>query len=449
MPLTTLAYRATIGLIWALALWHSWISRGLFVDGSAFLLNIVRHVWFFDFYPPRLYAMIAAQVPIMTAVTVGVTDLHLLARLLSLGLFALPTFFYTLALVRARHDAVLLAVVIAAIGSIFMTTSFFIVGEYNSAYAMAILVAVRLVTARKLTPGDGLALLAIAAMSIRTYEVFIYLGPLLAAMTLWQVWRMPRRPIVPALLHLAAAACFIAAMAVAIDSVVHPYSAEHLAETYFMALNFWQNMQFDLAFIPVATVAIWALVRPEHLATMRPYRWAGICIVLLALSPLLALGDTMVRPLAKSQYVARTVGGVIIAAMVAFVWCYGAERLGAWRVRVVLQDKSTRRRVLALACLILVAVLPSDIFLSLTWQSFLKSFREVVTSHRGLVAYETTPLAHPPDLLMVENWTISTQSLILRSRPGDGIVLPPRSFTDWVPFPPDNPPNIGRFAWRD
>ncbi|HEY6982154.1 hypothetical protein [Reyranella sp.] len=449
MPLTTLAYRATIGLIWALALWHSWISRGLFVDGSAFLLNIVRHVWFFDFYPPRLYAMIAAQVPIMTAVTVGVTDLHLLARLLSLGLFALPTFFYTLALVRARHDAVLLAVVIAAIGSIFMTTSFFIVGEYNSAYAMAILVAVRLVTARKLTPGDGLALLAIAAMSIRTYEVFIYLGPLLAAMTLWQVWRMPRRPIVPALLHLAAAACFIAAMAVAIDSVVHPYSAEHLAETYFMALNFWQNMQFDLAFIPVATVAIWALVRPEHLATMRPYRWAGICIVLLALSPLLALGDTMVRPLAKSQYVARTVGGVIIAAMVAFVWCYGAERLGAWRVRVVLQDKSTRRRVLVLACLILVAVLPSDIFLSLTWQSFLKSFREVVTSHRGLVAYETTPLAHPPDLLMVENWTISTQSLILRSRPGDGIVLPPRSFTDWVPFPPDNPPNIGRFAWRD
>ena len=34
----------------------------------------------------------------MTAVTLGVTDLHLLARLLSFGLFALPTVFYTLAL---------------------------------------------------------------------------------------------------------------------------------------------------------------------------------------------------------------------------------------------------------------------------------------------------------------------------------------------------------------
>ena len=32
----------------------------------------------------------------------------------------------------------LLAAVIAAIGVVFMTTSFFIVGEYNTAYAIAI-----------------------------------------------------------------------------------------------------------------------------------------------------------------------------------------------------------------------------------------------------------------------------------------------------------------------
>ena len=51
----------------------------------------MRREWFFDFYAPRLYAMVVGQIPIMTAVTLGVTDLHLLARLLSLGLFALPT----------------------------------------------------------------------------------------------------------------------------------------------------------------------------------------------------------------------------------------------------------------------------------------------------------------------------------------------------------------------
>ena len=81
------AYWATVALIWALALWHSWTSRGLFVDGANFLVHIVRQEGFFDFYMPRLYAMVLGQLPVMTAVTLGVTDLHLLARLLSLGLW--------------------------------------------------------------------------------------------------------------------------------------------------------------------------------------------------------------------------------------------------------------------------------------------------------------------------------------------------------------------------
>ncbi|MBS0222148.1 MAG: hypothetical protein JSR91_15540 [Proteobacteria bacterium] len=449
MPSRILAYRATIGLIWALALWHSWICRGLFIDGSAFLVNIVHYEQFFEFYPPRAYAMIAAQVPVVAGIKLGITDLHQLGRLFSLGLFALPTVLYTLALVRARHDAVVLAIVITAIGGVFMTTSFFIIGEYNTAYALAILVAVWLVTAERLTVGDGLVLLAAAAFSIRTYEVFIYLGPLLAAMTLWQVRRVERRPVVPMLLYLGAAACFIAGMAVAIDSVVHPYSATHLAETYDMALDFWQNLQFDFAFVAMLIVAIWALVRPEQLATLRPYRWSAIFAVLLALSPLLALADTVVRPLAKSHYVARTVCGLVIAAMVVFLWCHAARMFENWRLRRVLRDEGTRRRVLGLACLILLAILPSDIFLSLTWQSYIGSLRQVVTTHTGLVAYEETPLAHRPDLLLVENWALPSQSLILRSRPGDGIVRPPRDFSDWLPFPLDNPPDLGRFVWRD
>ena len=150
----TTAYRATVAIIWALALWHSWTSRGLFVDGANFLVHIVRQEAFFDFYLPRVYAMVLGQIPVMTAVTLGVTDLHLLARLLSLGLFALPTIFYTLALHRAKDDAVLLAVVIAAIAIVFMTTSFFIVGEYNTLYAVTILIAVRLATADRPTWPD-------------------------------------------------------------------------------------------------------------------------------------------------------------------------------------------------------------------------------------------------------------------------------------------------------
>jgi len=253
-------------------------------------------------------------------VTLGITDLHLLARLLSLGLFGLPTLFYTFALHRVKDEPVLMAIVIAAIAIVFMTTSFFIVGEYNTAYAITMMIAVRLATAQRLTFADSLVLVLAAALATRTYEVMIYLGPLLSLMILWRVWRAPARPIVPTLLHLVAVGFCIFAMFVAIDSVVFPHSAEHLEESWHQAFFFWQNMQFDFVFIAALIIVVWALLRPGDLGTLRPYRWALICLAILALSPLLALTDTLVRPLAKSQYVARMASGLVIAFMVVVIW---------------------------------------------------------------------------------------------------------------------------------
>lgn len=452
MPSNTLAYRSTICLIWALALWHSWICRGLFVDGSAFVLSIVKYEWFFYFYPPRMYAMIASQIPIMAAVILGVTDLHLLSRLLSLGLFGLPTLLYTFALVRARHDAVLLAGVIAVIGMVFLPTSFFIVGEYNTIYALAMLVAVRLATAERLRLGDSIVLAALAAFSLRVYEAMLYLGPLLSAMTLWRAWRAPARPLVPLVLHLAAAALFVAACAIAVDAVVQPFSPLvelHLGETLQQAKLFWQNMQFDMVFAATLIVVVWALVRPADLATARPYRWAALALVLLMLSPLLALGGTLVRPLAKSQYISRTMGGLVVAGVIAFLWLYVSDMHNRLKALIVLRRSGAARRLLVFACLMPVAMLPSDIFLSRTWVAYLDDMRGTVTSHGGLIAFEDTPLSRWPDVLLVEEWVLPSQSLVLRSKETDGIVLPPRSYDEWLPFPPLEPPNLGRFFWRD
>ncbi len=190
MPTTSVAYKATVGLLWTLVLWHSWECRGLFVDGSAFLVQVARREFFFDFYDPRLFAMVLGQAPILTAVFLGVTDLHLLAQLLSLGLFALPTALYHLALQRVKDDPILLSAVLAAIGVVFMTTSFFIVGEYNTAYAIGMVVAVRLATAQRLTVEDGAFLVAVGLLAIRAYEVMLYLGPVLALMIAWTIYRV-------------------------------------------------------------------------------------------------------------------------------------------------------------------------------------------------------------------------------------------------------------------
>jgi hypothetical protein len=449
MPTTKVAYRTTVCLIWGLALWHSWESRGLFVDGSAFLVQIARREWFFDFYAPRLYAMVVGQAPIMTAIFLGVTDLHLLARLLSLGLFALPTALYHLALVRVKDDAVLLAAVIAAIAVVFMTTSFFIVGEYNTAYAIAVLVAVRLVTAERLTLVDGLFLAIIGGLAIRTYEAMLYLGPLLSVMIVWAIWRAPSRPWLPTTLHLLSVAGFIAGMFVAIGSLTRPYSVEHLDETIETATNFWQNMQFDLAVAAALVVVVWALVRPHDLVCGKLYRWAAVCLVILALSPLLMLGDIVVRPLAKSQYVARTAAGLIIASIVIFIWAYASNVRGKLAAFVVLGTPEAARRFLIFALLILLAVLPSDIFLTQSWASYLDAMRTAVRGRDGVITFEESPLSRYPYNLLVEAWILPSQSLALRARQGDGIVAPPKDFNAWQPFPPAQPYPLGKYVWRD
>jgi hypothetical protein len=448
MP-TIIAYRTTIGLLWGLALWHSWESRGLFVDGSAFLVQIARREWFFDFYAPRLYAMVVGQIPVMTALFLGVTDLHLMARLLSFGLFVVPTAFYHLALMRAKDDPVLLAAVVAAIALVFMTTSFFIVGEYNTAYALTIMVAVRLVTAERLTVFDSLVLAAVAFLAIRTYEVMIYLGPLLAAMIFWALHRVPSRPILPTALHLAAAGMFLAGMVVATGSILTPYSEEHLSDTVATATNFWQNLQFDMVLLAALIVVVWALIKPRALLGTRPYAWAALFLVVLALSPILAMNDTLVRPLAKSQYVARTAAGLVVASIVIFIWAYRSKVGARLPVFAILRMPDPARRFVAFALLMLLAGLPADIYLTRTWMQYLDAVRSVVRAQPGVIAFESTSLSKNPHLHLIEAWILPSQSLVLRAKRGDGIIAPPQNFNSWQPFPPADPYALGAFVWRD
>ncbi len=403
MPTTTVAYRATVGLLWILALWCSWESRGLFVDGSAFLVQVARREFFFDFYDPRLYAMVLGQAPILTAVFLGVTDLHLLAQLLSLGLFALPTALYHLALMRVKDDPVLLAAVLAAIGVVFMTTSFFIVGEYNTAYAIGIVVAVRLVTAKELTVADGAFLVAVGLLAVRTYEVMLYLGPLLALMIAWTVYRIRPRPLAATLLYLLAIPAFprrhvggggsgSSILSPRTISAGPPRRFSTPGRTSSSTWRWGRPWSFSVGRCGVRGTS----------PAAQPYIFAGIFLALLALSPLLVLTDSLVRPHAKSQYTARSLAGLVVATIVVLMWLYTSPVGARLASFVALRRPDVSRRMLAFACLMVLAVLPSNIYLTLEWCSYLDTVKTIVRGNRGVIAYEATPLSRRPLETLVE-----------------------------------------------
>jgi hypothetical protein len=171
--------------------------------------------------------------------------------------------------------------------------------------------------------------------------------------------------------------------------------------------------------------------------------------MLLALSPLLVLSDGLVRPLAKSQYVARTVSGLIIATMIVLITAYRSPAVGRLRTMTALSLPAAGGRFLTFAFVMLLASLPADLFLTQSWVNYLDAMRASVRAQGGVIAVEDTPIGSRPHSLLVENWVLTSQSLLVRGKPTDGVLAPPRDFTEWVPFPPTELPNMGRFYWRD
>jgi len=134
IPLS-MAYRGVVLLLWVLVVHNAVESRGLFWDGSSFLVNLLDRERFHDFYAARAHIDWLTQAPMLLLADAGLRDTRLLAMAYSATLFAVPAALYQLALARVRHDPLLLSAAIAIIVLVYLPTSFFIVGEYNATFA--------------------------------------------------------------------------------------------------------------------------------------------------------------------------------------------------------------------------------------------------------------------------------------------------------------------------
>ncbi len=122
------------------------------------------------------------------------------------------------------------------------------------------------------------------------------------------------------------------------------------------------------------------------------------------------------RPLAKSQYVARQAAGMVIVAIVLFIWFYGSLLRDKLAVFAALRAPEAARRFLIFAVVVVLAILPSDIYLTRTWSSYLDVVRAEVLAKGGVIAFEDSPLSRHPYDLLVEAWILPGQSLALQGQ---------------------------------
>ena len=78
IPLS-MAYRGVVLLLWVLVAHNAMESRGLFWDGASFLVNLLDHRDFHDFYAARAHVDWVTQAPVLLLAEWGVRDTRMLA----------------------------------------------------------------------------------------------------------------------------------------------------------------------------------------------------------------------------------------------------------------------------------------------------------------------------------------------------------------------------------
>jgi len=444
------AYRSVVVLLWALAINAAVASRGLFWDGSSFLANILELGDVHDFYVARAHVDWVTQLPVLALAELGLRDTRLLAMVYSATLFALPAALYHAALARVRHDAVLLGIVIAAIAIVYLPTSFFIVGEYNTTYAAA-----TLAMAVALTPGerlrDAALLCLLGLLAVRSYEAMVYLGPLLAAAIVWS-WRKPGDPWGdPWARGLAAIAAlaFLAGAVVAGTAIVDYWSHPHFVKVRSTSMAFWQNLQFVIPLVGLALSAAIAVLRPSWLQGSGPAVIVGIAAAALVFSPWYRLLDDHSILYPPAHYLARQAAGLVLAILLACMWLHVAWRRRPPKVLATLRlPEVSRRLVLAMTALVLAAAVP-DVALTGLWSEYLARLRALVDTREGIIRAADLPLLDWPDKLFAQDWTLPAMSALVSRTPGRAYVLADKDYLSNPPFDPacGTLPRLKGYGW--
>jgi hypothetical protein len=440
-------YRIVALLLWALAGYAIVTCRGLFWDGSSFLVNILDLGKVHDFYTARANVDWVTQLPVLALSELGVRDTRLLAMAYSATLFALPTALYHFALARARDDAVLLGIVMGAIVTVYLPTCFFIVGEYNTAYASAVAAMVVALAKGERRLGDAVVLCVLGVLCVRSYEAMVYLGPLLAAAIVWSM-RNGGTPQARWLAAIAALA-FLAAAVVAGAAIVDYWDHPHFVKVRSTSFEFWQNLQLVIPLAGLAICAVVAVLRPSWLRGRGPVVVIAIAAVALVLSPWYRLLDDHSILYPPAHYLARQAAGFLLAILLVCMWLQVAWQQRPPRLFTILRlPDVSRRLVLAMTALVVAAAVP-DVALTGLWSDYLGRMRALVDSREGIIRASALPVLDWPDKLFAQDWSLPATSALVSRTPGRAFVLADKDYLSNPPFDPacGTLPRLEGYGW--
>jgi hypothetical protein len=328
-----------------------------------------------------------------------------------------------------------------------LPTSFFIVGEYNTAFAAATSSMAVTLTERGRRLGDAAFLCVLGVLCVRSYEAMTYLGPLLAAAIVWSMRTstdgMTRLPAA------IAALAFLAASVVSAATIAEYWSHPHFVKVRSMSFDFWQNLQFAIPLIGLAICAAIGLVRPSWLQGRGPLVVIAIAATALAFTPWYRLldQDSILYP--PAHYLARQAAGLLLALLLVCMWLHVGWQRGPPAALVTLRLPAVARRLVAAMTVLTIAAALPDAALTRLWSDYLERLRALVDSREGIIRARDLPLLDWPDKLFVQDWSLPAMSAIVSRTPGRAFV---RVDNDYLGNPPFDPacgtlPRLKGYGW--
>lgn len=406
--------KAVFVIICIVALMQIIAERGLYADGAYYLVRILRDQDFFvtnDY--ARLFVSWFTQFPTVFAVKIGITQMHFLIFLFSAWLIACPILFWTAALWKLRRD-LLFWPFVAMFSAIFFLSNFFIIGEYNTAYAAS---AYCLAVFLKKDDADSfdLALLALAAaVLVMSYASTMFMGVLLAALALREFLRPQQtkgKKIYWAILTL----IFALSVCVGTYGFLHPGNPDSKAHAMDLSVLHQAHIWLVM-FVPTAICAQF-FVKQE--------KWSHIISFLCLCSAALILSQVFpTTPYAA--YGTRTFCGLALFIFsVCLIW-------------IKMRHRTCSPANCAVPAFALLAVLASfDIGHSLSYAQYIADFRHKLQTPVHVISFVEFREDVPDDMLYAWCWTYPSMSVLLRSSMQAPIVTNPSFCPDPLQKMPD------------
>jgi hypothetical protein len=421
-------------LICGLAILQVYAAKGLYADGSYFLVDILSSKGFYAVDKARLFALLVTQAPVVLAMETRVYDLNTLIRIHSLGLIAIPLGFWISALL-IQTKTCFFWLFVAAFCVSYLSSGFFAIGEFNIAYAMVAFCA-SILLKESVGKIGGAALVLTAIILARSYEAMIFLGPLLIIICIFRLLRDTHESKYFKSALIVSSFLFAADSTLSLWSLMFPPSQHDLAAAADLRPALKSEHFIYLASMGLLFLASWFF-------NMRHLNKFVIGTALLVSIVYVSNADYWNPPSMNYQF--RELSGGMLAVVIAFsAFHYFSFELNS---------KATESLNLAstsIVFLLFVSLIYPFYRYTFGYIEWVKTFEQEVVNRTGIVPFENTKIPYArraSELNALYNWVWTNPSLsqVLRINNAGAIILNSRDYTGW-PDPSQIDPNaLGQF----